>query len=90
MTLAIASWAVCDKESEARFIPSCAANPAALPLNRMVGRPPGSRRTSTSVQAMPFFHPVPIAFSAASLAANRAANRSAALRFDRQYWISLG
>ncbi len=63
---------------------------AAPPRSETIGRPPNSLRISTSRQLIPRRQPVPMAFSTASLAAQRPAKCWVACLRLWQYWISCG
>ena len=77
ITDAIAIVSVWLSETCHSWTPWCHASCAATPATTSVGFPDGSWRTLMSVHVIPALSPVPRAFIAASLAANRAAMCSA-------------
>ena len=74
--MASAMVSVCVRVRSHRVTPSSPASAAARPLTTRRGAPSALRTTSTSCQSMAP-RPTPIAFITASLAAKRAAKRSA-------------
>ena len=84
ITLARARSREWDRLRCARRTPRASATSRATPVNRSVGGPPSSRRTSTSFQVIPRAHPTPRAFKAASFAAKRTARCSSGRPFDSQ------
>src|SRR5207237_2853953 len=81
---------VCESERHACLHSSFAANLAASPVKRMVGRPPNACPTCICCHVTPLPRPVPNAFIAASLAAKRAAKRSIRLALELQERTSIG
>jgi len=84
VTLARARSREWDRLRCARRTPRASATSRATPVNRSVGGPPSSRRTSTSFQVIPRAHPTPRAFKAASFAAKRTARCPSGRPFDSQ------
>lgn len=72
------------------FTPISSARAFATPCSTSKGFPPFGLSTSMSTHRIPFLHPVPSAFIAASFTANRPAYRSYLLRYFSQYARSPG